>query len=127
MALLRRKKKPGRAPDGSMSLMEHLFELRKRLSWAAAFIVLGAIIGGVLYTGVTADLAARIVQHRSGTGSRFAKRFNCTRLVWAEPHADIVEAIAREKAIKAWDRLWKLELIQAANPEWNDLFDSING
>jgi putative endonuclease len=55
---------------------------------------------GVLYTGVTADLAKRIVQHREGTGSSFARKHHCTRLVYAEPHDRIEEAIAREKAIK---------------------------
>ena len=81
---------------------------------------------GVLYTGVTADLAARVFQHREGRGSRFCKRYNCTQLVLAEDHATIVEAIAREKAIKQWPRLWKLELIHAANPEWLDLYEPLN-
>jgi putative endonuclease len=81
---------------------------------------------GVLYTGVTAFLPERIAQHRSGTGSKFAKRHHCTRLVYAEPHATIHEAIAREKAVKAWPRLWKLRLIQEVNPTWRDLFDDLN-
>jgi putative endonuclease len=76
---------------------------------------------GVLYTGVTADLAARLHQLRTGTGSKFAKRYNCTRLIYAEEHERIEEAIAREKAIKEWPRLWKLRMIQEANPHWNDL------
>ena len=80
---------------------------------------------GVLYVGVTADIAARTYQHRSGTGSKFAKRYNCTRLVYAEPHESIDAAIAREKAIKAWPRLWKLRLIQEVNPGWDDLFDRV--
>ena len=82
---------------------------------------------GVLYTGVTADLAARVLQHRNGAGSKFCKRYNCDKLVFAEPHGRIEEAIAREKAIKAWPRLWKLELVSAANPNWDDLFETING
>jgi putative endonuclease len=82
---------------------------------------------GVLYTGVTADLAARVLQHRNGAGSKFCKRYNCDKLVFAEPHGRIEEAIAREKAIKAWPRLWKLELVSAANPNWLDLFETING
>ncbi|HET8534959.1 MAG TPA: GIY-YIG nuclease family protein [Sphingomicrobium sp.] len=76
---------------------------------------------GVLYTGVTADLAARIHQHRSGAGSTFAKRYNCTRLVFAEECPRIEDAIAREKAIKEWPRLWKLRMIQEANPTWEEL------
>jgi len=82
---------------------------------------------GVLYTGVSADLPARVWQHRNGLGSKFCKRYNCDKLVFAEPHSEIGEAIAREKAIKAWPRLWKLELISAANTTWADLFEQING
>lgn len=78
---------------------------------------------GVLYTGVTADIAARAFQHRSGTGSKFCRRYNCDKLVLVEEYPTIEEAIAREKAIKAWPRLWKLELIQAANPNWDDLYE----
>ena len=76
---------------------------------------------GVLYTGVTADLPARIEQHRTGKGSKFAKRYNCSRLVYAEWHERIEDAIAREKAIKEWPRLWKLRLIQEANPTWEEI------
>ena len=82
---------------------------------------------GVLYTGVTANLPARVWQHKTGTGSKFCRKYNCDKLVFAEPHATIEEAIAREKAIKAWPRLWKLQLIHDANPNWDDLFDTING
>ena len=82
---------------------------------------------GVLYTGVTAQLAARVRQHRSGTGSKFCKRYNCHKLVFAEAHHLIDEAIAREKAIKAWPRLWKLELISTTNPNWDDLLETVNG
>jgi len=81
---------------------------------------------GVLYTGVTADLALRMSQHREGTGSRFARKHHCTRLVYAEPHGRIEDAIAREKAIKEWPRQWKLRLIQERNPDWADLFDTLN-
>ena len=80
---------------------------------------------GVLYIGVTTDLAARVEQHRTGTGSAFCKKYGLTRLVLAEPHDDIIFAIAREKALKAWKRAWKIRLIEESNPEWRDLFDLI--
>ncbi|HEX7874934.1 MAG TPA: GIY-YIG nuclease family protein [Sphingobium sp.] len=73
---------------------------------------------GVLYVGVTANLAARLEQHGNGTGSAFCKRYNLTRLVLAEPHDDIMSAIAREKALKAWQREWKVRLIEESNPDW---------
>ena len=75
---------------------------------------------------MTADLAARMVQHRTGGGGKFTRKYHCDRLVYAEPHGTIEDAIAREKAIKAWRRLWKLRLIQEHNPAWNDLFESLN-
>ena len=81
---------------------------------------------GVLYIGVTADLAARLHQHRRGAGSAFCRRYQLTRLVLAEPHATIAEAIAREKAMKEWRRAWKIALIEAGNPGWDDLFARIN-
>jgi putative endonuclease len=81
---------------------------------------------GVLYTGVTSDLAARAMQNRTGKGSAFCRRYNCIRLVLAEPHESIDYAIAREKVLKSWKRAWKIELIEASNPEWADLFDRIN-
>jgi putative endonuclease len=81
---------------------------------------------GVLYIGVTSHLAARVMQHREGQGSKFCRRYQLTRLVLAEPHATIVEAIAREKAMKAWKRDWKIEFIEQQNPRWFDLFEAIN-
>jgi putative endonuclease len=80
---------------------------------------------GVLYIGVTADLAGRVLQHRQGTGSAFCRKYNLTRLVHAERHEDIRDAITREKVLKAWQRDWKIELIERHNPEWFDLFDVI--
>ena len=77
---------------------------------------------GVLYIGVTADLSQRIMQHREGKGSAFCRRYGLTRLVYAEEHDSIEDRIAREKAMKAWKRAWKIELIEAANPGWDDLF-----
>ena len=77
---------------------------------------------GVLYIGVTADLSRRIVQHREGKGSVFCRRYGLKRLVYAEEHDSIEDAIAREKAMKAWKRAWKIELIEGVNPAWDDLF-----
>jgi putative endonuclease len=82
---------------------------------------------GVLYVGVAADIVQRVAQHRSGDGSAFCRRYNLKRLVLAEHYPTIEEAIAREKAMKEWRREWKTELIEAANPEWADLWKTING
>lgn len=77
--------------------------------------------GGTLYVGVTADLAAQVAQHRDGTGSPFCRRYNLTRLVYAEDYPTIEEAIAREQAMKAWQRAWKVARIEEANPAWEDI------
>ncbi|OHD03590.1 MAG: excinuclease ABC subunit C [Sphingopyxis sp. RIFCSPHIGHO2_01_FULL_65_24] len=76
---------------------------------------------GVLYIGVTADLPARIYQHKTGQGSAFCRKYGLTRLVLVEEFSTIGEAIAREKAMKAWQRQWKIELIEASNTDWSDL------
>ena len=81
---------------------------------------------GSTYIGVTADLARRIFQHRESRGSKHAARYGIMRLVYAERHDLIIDAIAREKAIKKWLRDWKIDLIEQANPDWNDLWDTIN-
>ena len=80
---------------------------------------------GVLYVGVTADLPARMMQHHAGTGPAFCRRYGLRRLVLAEQHHRIEDAIAREKALKAWKRDWKIELVEKANPAWEDLFEVI--
>lgn len=76
---------------------------------------------GVLYVGVTAEIDQRIWQHRDGFGSKFCRKYGVDRLVLVEEYPTIEEAIAREKQLKKWRREWKIELIEAANPEWEDL------
>jgi putative endonuclease len=76
---------------------------------------------GTLYLGVTNDLTRRIREHQDGCGSPFTIRYKLDRLVYAEQHGDIVTAIQRETALKHWPRAWKVRLIVAGNPEWNDL------
>ncbi|GFZ86666.1 excinuclease ABC subunit C [Sphingobium fuliginis] len=80
---------------------------------------------GVLYVGITTNLAVRVDQHRRGMGSDFCRKYNLHRLVLAEEHGRVDDAIAREKALKAWKRDWKLQLIEQSNPEWRDLSDFI--
>jgi putative endonuclease len=80
---------------------------------------------GVLYTGVTSDLVHRVSQHRAGEGGGFTLKYNCTRLAWYEGHADMRAAIQRETSIKRYARQWKINLIEAENPDWNDLWDQV--
>ena len=80
---------------------------------------------GTIYIGMTSDLAARIHQHRNGDGSDFVERYRLNRLVYAERHDRIEDAIAREKAMKKWRREWKICLIEEQNPDWLDRFGDI--
>jgi putative endonuclease len=76
---------------------------------------------------VTNDIARRGFEHRQGNGAVFTRRYGVRRLVWMEHHDSIVEAIAREKQIKGWNRDWKLRLIERDNPQWLDLYERLNG
>lgn len=82
---------------------------------------------GTLYTGVTSDLVQRIWQHREHQVEGFTKKYDATLLVWYEPHGTMESAINREKQIKKWRREWKIDLIEQANPYWNDLWPEITG
>jgi len=80
---------------------------------------------GTLYVGVTSNLFTRLAQHKEGAFEGFSKRYRVTRLVWFETHEVITLAIRREKAIKKYKRDWKINLIEAENPNWDDLFPSL--
>jgi putative endonuclease len=80
---------------------------------------------GTLYTGVTADLARRVWEHRDKVMPGFTARYDVTRLVWYREFDDIEIAIAEEKRIKRWRRAWKIQMIERMNPEWEDLYASI--
>lgn len=80
---------------------------------------------GTLYIGVTSDLVARVRRHKEGATPGFASRYGVHRLVWFEEHPSIADAILREKQLKKWRRAWKLELIEASNPGWLDLYERV--
>jgi putative endonuclease len=80
---------------------------------------------GVLYTGVTSNLVQRVVQHKNGLTKGFAHRYGCQNLVWYEVGGSMEGAIWREKQLKAGSRKKKVQLIEAMNPEWLDLYESI--
>jgi putative endonuclease len=83
--------------------------------------ILASKRNGTLYTGVTSDLHGRIHRHRVGQLPGFTRKYGVKLLVWFEQHSTMEQAIIREKRIKRWNRRWKLELIEAANPDWRDL------
>ena len=80
---------------------------------------------GTLYIDVTSNLPARVWQHKNDQAEGFTKKYRIHTLVWYEVHGEMESAILREKALKAWKREWKLELVETANPDWRDLYDDI--
>ncbi|UFK97108.1 GIY-YIG nuclease family protein [Kaistella faecalis] len=80
-----------------------------------------------LYVGVTSHLPERIMQHRTKKYPKsFTARYGLQKLVYWESFASITEAIAREKQLKGGSRQKKTDLINGLNPEWNDLYDSLD-
>ena len=79
---------------------------------------------GILYAGVTSDIAKRAFEHREGAVKGFTKRYGLKRLVYYERFDDVRDAIQREKTIKHWSHAWKVRLIHGMNPEWNNLYDT---
>jgi len=80
---------------------------------------------GTLYVGVTSNLPQRVWQHKNDLAEGFTKHYGVHTLVWYEAHETMESAILREKTIKEWKRRWKLELVEAMNPEWRDLYEDI--
>ena len=82
---------------------------------------------GTLYIGVTSDLTKRVWQHKNEVVDGFTKKYKLHSLVWYEPHETMESAIAREKALKYWHRVWKVRIIEQMNPDWCDLYNEVIG
>lgn len=80
---------------------------------------------GTLYTGVTSNLAKRVYEHREAPLQGFTSHYDGKRLVWYERYPTMNEAITREKQVKVGSRKKKLALIEAMNPDWNDLYPDL--
>jgi putative endonuclease len=80
---------------------------------------------GVLYVGMTSDLAGHAWKHRERVLEGFTKRYWVDRLVYFERHDDASVAARRERTMKRWRRDWKIELIEKHNPTWRDLFADV--
>jgi putative endonuclease len=80
---------------------------------------------GTLYVGVSSDLVTRIWQHKTKAVAGFTARYGCDRLVYFEMVDSAEAAVTREKQLKEWRRAWRIELIEADNPAWDDLYPSI--
>ena len=81
---------------------------------------------GTLYIGVTSNLVRRVWEHKNDFVAGFTRRYRVHRLIWHEVHESMESAISREKALKKWNRVWKIELIEKSNPKWLDLYEEIS-
>ncbi len=82
---------------------------------------------GTLYIGATSELIKRVYQHKTGAADGFTKQYHIDRLVWFEQHESPASMVTRERQLKEWKRAWKVELIEALNPTWRDLYGEILG
>jgi putative endonuclease len=80
---------------------------------------------GTLYVGVTNNLVRRVYEHREGVVRGFTKQYGLKQLVHFERYDTPYLAIQREKNIKHWPRVWKLQLVESSNPKWRDLYNDI--
>jgi len=79
-----------------------------------------------LYIGVTGDIDDRMQRHVAKKGSAFTTKYNLKLLVYYEEFQYVNDAIAREKQLKNWHRQWKVNLIEQHNPNWNNLWESLD-
>lgn len=77
-------------------------------------------------SALQATCKKRIYEYKSRAVRGHTKRFNINRLVWFESHETAETAIVKEKQLKRWRRQWKKELIESTNPEWNDLYETLD-
>ena len=87
-----------------------------------AVYIMASSFDGVLYVGVTSNLAGRVWKHKTGYYEGFTKRYHVKRLVYYELHATMQEAIHREKRIKSRNRSYRVRLIEGMNQFWKDLY-----
>jgi len=80
---------------------------------------------GVMYIGITNDIARRVYEHKEGLVPGFTKKYKVNKLVYAEMFNNVTEAIEREKQLKGWRREKKILLIETSNKSWSDLYKTI--
>jgi putative endonuclease len=90
-----------------------------------AVYILASKRNGTLYIGVTSDIIKRVWEHKNDLVEGFTKRYAVHHLVWYELHENIESAILREKMLKEWKRIWKMNLIEVDNPDWRDLYETL--
>lgn len=87
--------------------------------------ILASKKNGTLYIGVTGDLKRRVFEHKNKIIKGFTEKYNVSYLMHFEHFENKWDAVNRERMLKNWKRRWKIELIEAKNPDWIDLYDTI--
>jgi putative endonuclease len=88
--------------------------------------IMASARNGTLYLGVTSNIIKRVWEHKNNVVDGFSKQYKTHILVWYEIHPTMDGALHREKAIKKWNREWKLKMIEITNPEWVDLYNELH-
>ncbi|MCI4644519.1 MAG: GIY-YIG nuclease family protein [Hyphomonadaceae bacterium] len=88
--------------------------------------ILASQKNGTLYVGHTDDIERRVWEHKEGINPGFTSKYGVTRLVWLETHDTRESAQWRERAMKKWNRAWKIAEIEKMNPNWGDLYLTLN-
>lgn len=84
--------------------------------------ILASKARGTLYIGISNSLERRTFEHATSPNTAsFTQKYSVKRLVYYEQCNDAELAIAREKQLKNWHRQWKINLVEADNPNWDDL------
>lgn len=103
---------------GARGEISHLNTMKKEHSYYVYIMASGT---SVLYIGVTSNLLKRVYQHKNHIFQGFTDRYRCHKLVHIEQFSNIYDALSREKHMKRWNRMKKVDLINIDNPQWNDL------
>lgn len=88
--------------------------------------ILTTVKNTALYVGITNNLEVRNYKHKTKYyPNSFTKKYNIDKLVYFEHYDNIEDAIRREKQIKGWLRVKKIELIRNLNPDFKDLIETM--
>ncbi|PCJ26010.1 MAG: excinuclease ABC subunit C [Flavobacteriales bacterium] len=86
--------------------------------------ILASKRNGTLYIGLTNNIERRMLEHKTKVNKGFSSKYNVKLLVYFEEFESYVDASTRERQMKKWRRLWKLNLIEKDNPDWKDLSET---
>lgn len=80
---------------------------------------------GTLYIGVTGNLKKRIWEHKNKVVKGFTEKYKIDKLIYFEQTENIMSALEREKQLKKWSRMKKINLINQTNSNWDDLYNKL--